>query len=633
MKNSLHNGSLIKQTINSLSNRYKIDDIESAIIEMFLEKKKIRNVKNKLIQERLQYSKKTNEIKFQLNKVLIELDLKTIERIFELLIPAKDRKTNGAFYTPNSIVQYIVAETIKEVGYICDPSCGSGAFLVESVKKIRELTGKSIISIIEKYIYGCDILDYAVRRAKLILSLLALENKEDKENIKFNIICGDSLLLNWKKRFPHIVKSSSLDSYFSEEFKAQGFDIILGNPPYLRIQDLSEETKNKLRKKWDIISSGNFNIYFAFFELAKKLVKRNGRIGYIVPNNFFTSLAALKLRKWMQKHQIIEKIIDFNHLQIFEDVTTYTCIVILRNSKKSKFQYALVDKLEQVDSLCKLTFSTIKFADLNPKKWRLMNEVDFANIKKIENIGVPLGKMTSIRSGLATLKDSIYFVDSSKSKGEYYIKKYKNHEYLIEKEITRKIVKISTVKTNEDIINNTLRIIYPYERTSNNSIAIIPEAKLRKKYPKCYEYLISAKEELLTRDKGKRKYIEWYAYGRGQGLDMHGIKILTPTFSKKPRFLIDWDEDSFFCNGYGIFVNSSKRDVIVLQKILNSKIMEYYIYKTSVLLEGGYPCFQKNFIELFSIPHLTEEEKNMIYRETNISKIDEFLIKKYGVDL
>ena len=126
-----------------------------------------------------------------------------------------------------------------------------------------------------------------------------------------------------------------------------------------------------------------------------------------------------------------------------------------------------------------------------------------------------------------------------------------------------------------------------------------------KKYPKCYEYLYAIKNELSKRDKGKKKYESWYAYGRKQGVDTYGLKLLTPTFSKKPRFLLDSDEFSLFCNGYAIFEKNGV-DLRIIQKILNSIVMDYYINKTSVNIEGGFPCFQKNFIELFSIPNCND---------------------------
>ena len=169
------------------------------------------------------------------------------------------------------------------------------------------------------------------------------------------------------------------------------------------------------------------------------------------------------------------------------------------------------------------------------------------------------------------------------------------------------------------------------------------------KYPYCYEYLLSAKEELLARDKGKIKYNPFYAWGRTQGLTRVGKKILNPTFSQYPRFLVVEDKEAFFTNGYGIFFKESTNcynlfgdmehvlskieNIDIVQKVLNSEIMHYYISKTSVSIEGGYPCYQKNFIEKFTIPDFSSREVSELRSLSGQRDINLFLMEKYHVNL
>ena len=194
------------------------------------------------------------------------------------------------------------------------------------------------------------------------------------------------------------------------------------------------------------------------------------------------------------------------------------------------------------------------------------------------------------------------------------------------------------LKNQEEINNNKKRIIFPYKQIGKKFVAM-NEYELKNKFPECYLYLIEVKDELATRDKGKRKYEEWFAYARTQGLNFYGRKLMTPTFSSYPRFLFENNEDSLFCNGYSLYAKIEDKlfeeqiDFKVLQKILNSKIMDYYTKKTSVSLDGGYPCYQKNFIELFSIPQISKEENQYLLKETDKNKINNFLIKKYGLNL
>ena len=141
------------------------------------------------------------------------------------------------------------------------------------------------------------------------------------------------------------------------------------------------------------------------------------------------------------------------------------------------------------------------------------------------------------------------------------------------------------------------------------------------------------------------KYDPFFAWGRTQGLTKQGKKILTPTFSKFPRFLVVDDEQSFFTNGYGVFFKdapvslfddfsnplSNESNIDVVQKILNSSLMHYYVTKTSVAIEGGYPCYQKNFIERFTIPELSSNEIAEIRAMISTDEIDDFLCSKYGL--
>jgi hypothetical protein len=207
------------------------------------------------------------------------------------------------------------------------------------------------------------------------------------------------------------------------------------------------------------------------------------------------------------------------------------------------------------------------------------------------------------------------------------------------------VYKISDFKTQSDILQNARRIIFPYK--VNGSASIIDEDIFQVKYPYCYEYLLSVKDELLARDKGKVKYNPFYAWGRTQGLTRWGKKILNPTFSQHPRFLVVEDEEALFTNGYGIFFKesshndslfgthslSSIKNIDVVQKVLNSDIMHYYISRTSVAIEGGYPCYQKNFIEKFTIPELSHREVSELRSLSDRIGINMFLADKYQINL
>ena len=149
------------------------------------------------------------------------------------------------------------------------------------------------------------------------------------------------------------------------------------------------------------------------------------------------------------------------------------------------------------------------------------------------------------------------------------------------------------------------------------------------KNPLTYKYLLARKDELDGRDKGKPNNVSWYAYGRTQGLNKFGNKLLFPTFASVPRFTMVEDEYALFCNGYAVFENDYI-DLEVLRRILNSIIMQYYVNSTSYAIEGGYYCYQKKYIEKFSLPYFTDNEKVQIIQMSK-EDLDAFLIEKYGL--
>jgi methylase of polypeptide subunit release factors len=552
--------------------------------------------------------------------------IKELENYLELIIPFNDRKFNGAFFTPDYIIDFIINEIQpKENDTNLDPSCGCGAFLVGLTDYYRKTFNKPIKKIINENIFGSDILEYNIQRAKLILTIYALQFGEYLKEKDFNLYHQDSLRADWK----------------------QNFDSIVGNPPYVKFQDLSDENRNYLANQWTTVEGGTFNLYFAFFELGYKLLKPTGKLGYITPNNYFTSLAGESLRRYFHNQKCVTRIIDFSHKKVF-DAQTYTAITFLNKQHNKAINYERIKEDYSPELfLANANGSPNYLENLNVKKWRLLKTDEQENIKIIEAIGTPIGKLFDICAGIATLKDDVFFVDGSKKKNSFYLKSTEKGTFEIEKEVVKSVYKISDFKTQEEAEQNTRKIIFPYQ-IKKGVATPIAEYDFKKKFPNCYKYLLSEKEILLARDKGKVKYEPFYIWGRTQGLTKTGKKILTPTFSQQPRFLLVEEEDAYFTNGYGFYfkkleTNELFADLInpickvenidVVQKILNSVVMDYYVSRTSVAIEGGYPCYQKNFIEKFTIPELTENDIQTIRSLTEKQEIDDFLIELYQLNL
>ncbi len=538
----------------------------------------------------------------------------------ELLIPTEDKKVNGAFFTPSYIADFIINTIHPDFNAkIIDPSCGSGAFLLAIARYYKTTYCKPISECICENIYGADILNYNIKRCQLLLSLLALSDSETVSVSQMNLFCCDSLKYNWQ----------------------EGFDAVVGNPPYVKFQDMDDDTRTFLINNYRTTQFGTYNLYFAFFELGLRILNSEGKLGYITPNNYFTSLAGESLRAFFRQERSIYRIVDFNAAKVF-NVQTYTAISFLNKTKNENIEYDRIKNgVRPVSFLQNLEFTNNPYSSLDDSKWRLLCGEERSNISKIEGCGESIGSLFDICVGIATLKDEVYFIQPISENDKYYNITRNGNSFKIEKNITRSVVKISDVKTPEDINRNTRRIIFPYVSIKGKATAI-EEDTMQSEYPECYKYLLSVKELLAQRGKGKHVYSPFYAYGRTQGLNRTGIKLLTPTFSKTPRFLFDKDPNGFFTNGYGVYLRPQQakglfncnliampENLDVMQKILNSIIMEYYVDKTSVAIEGGYPCYQKNFIERFSVPDFTKSEIDELRALKTPYEINDYLIDKY----
>lgn len=614
-----------KRILNQMIQTHDITSVEQHLIYSYLINNKLNFEQCSILSNYFKDFEQNVQLLFDASSFNI-LNIKELETYLELLIPVEDRKFNGAFFTPDYIIDFIINEIKpKEDDANLDPSCGCGAFMVGLAEYYKQTFNKPIKKIIKENIYGSDILEYNIIRAKLILTIYALQNGEILSESDFNLYNQDSLRTTWKL----------------------SFDNIVGNPPYVKFQDLTGENRNYLTKHWTTVDGGTFNLYFAFFELGYKLLKTTGKLGYITPNNYFTSLAGEALRKYFLHQKCVTRIIDFSHKKVF-DAQTYTAITFINKKQNNTITY---DRIKEGYSpklfLANANGSPNYLENLNVKKWRLLKTDEQQNIKTIETIGKPIGKLFDICVGIATLKDEIFFIDGNKLKNGCYFKTTNNGTFEIEKEIAKPVYKISDFRTQEEVETNTRKIICPYNIKNGIAVAI-QEDDFKKKFPKCYTYLLSEKENLLARDKGKVIYEPFYVWGRTQGLTRKGKKILNPTFSQHPRFLLVEEDEGFFTNGYGLYFREQEnkslfsdyintitliKNIDVVQKILNSCVMDYYIRRTSVAIEGGYPCYQKNFIEKFTIPELTIEEIETIRSLNSPGDVDEFLINRYQLNI
>lgn len=548
------------------------------------------------------------------------ITLKDIERYVEENISDDQKGANGVVFTPQYIIKYILenCNINSDAAKIIDPSCGGGSFLLECATFMSNKFNKSYREIIENNLYGIDIVPKFVECTKLLLALLCLIHNENPINLKFNVICTNSLNTKWE-----------------ELFKVTGFDHIIGNPPYSNAHDLDDEMAKFIKKTFKTTKKGTSNIFYAFIEKSMDSMTKDGTLGFIIPNNYLSITAAQPLRKLLKESKTISKIVDFNDNMVFRPVRTYNSLLFLNNNKQDLFQYTVLNTTENIEEdLYSATFNNYLTADLEDSGWKLLPNDILQHIHQIESFDEKIKKY--IHTGIATLRDDLYIVDGYDESSSCYYKIFNSKKYSIESSIVRNLYKISEIKSEDSIKQAVKKIIFPYttsyqtnqinqEKTRSNTI--IPENVMASKYPHCYEYFCAVKDELAKRDAGRKIEPVWYAYGRTQGLNYIGRKLVFPTFSSKPKFMLLEDEDALFCNGYA-FCEEPGISIKLIQNIINSQIMDYYVSSTSYPIEGGYYCYQKKFIQNFSIPPLTEMEKELILTGSK-EEIDTLLVHKY----
>jgi hypothetical protein len=610
----------MKQQVFKYLSQYSANpkDVDRLIISAFLNINKLKPKENKLLKaysigsdEKKEYASLIQFIQV-INSDTKEFGFEELIELFEFVISPADRIINGAIYTPQKIRSFIVFGAFEKVCTlddqikISDIAMGCGGFLFNASIELKNRTGKTYSEIFRNNIFGLDIQEYSVTRTKLLLSLLALHSGEDTIEFDFNLFQGDSLDFNWSSKFDNFI----------------GFNIILGNPPYVCARNLETETKEKL-KNWEVCKSGNSDLYIPFFQIAIENLADNGILGFITMNSFFKSLNGRALRDYFQRKELAISIIDFGSEQIFKSKSTYTCICFIENIKQDFILYSQSDgkKFEE-----KQSFNKINYCILDSKKgWNLK---DNKTISKIESTGIPFGELYQTRHGIATLKNDIYiFRPVDEDDNFFYLQN--GSLYRIEKGICKDIV--NSNKLSREISLNKLKekVIFPYNQEDKPKL--LDEILLKEKFPEAYKYLQNKRRILEERDKGKGNYENWFAFGRNQSLEKIKNKMFFPKYSDRtPNFIVNSDDDLLFYNGLAV-VGRSESEMIIIKKIMESNIFWYYIKTTSKPYSSDYYSLNGNYINNFGVCELTDIEKRFLISETDQKILNDFFEEKYAL--
>jgi len=544
-------------------------------------------------------------------------DFENLIELFEFVVSPADKIVNGAVYTPRFIRNYIIDrlferhyKPIDEL-FCADISCGCGGFLLNMAEKINRITGSTFANIFQTNLYGLDITEYSINRAKILLSLFALFHGED-DTFTFNLEIGNALSYKWQEKFPLLLENG-------------GFDIVAGNPPYVTSRNMDEESL-QLMSNWSVASTGHPDLYIPFFQIGYENLSPNGELGYITVNTFMKSINGRSLRDYFAENQIGIRILNFGGEQIFKGRNTYTCLFFTERDS-SGIEYLRADS-GQLSQISEVLFYRFSYENLNNRDgWNLVNNRQTeVFIRKIEGVGKPFKSLYATKNGIATLKNDVYKFTATKEEDDYYYFQDEGNQIVVEKAICRSIVNANKLKSTSDLLDKEEKIIFPYY-VIDGIVKIIPQMEFIDKYPRAFEYLKSKKSLLAKRDKGKREYEEWYAYGRRQSMDINLYKLFFPHICERPTFVISEDKDLLFYNGIAA-VSENKEDLLILKSLLQSDIFFDYIKATTKDYASGYISMSRNFIKNFGIYQMNPQEKLDLLS----SKCPNDLINKwYGV--
>ncbi len=454
--------------------------------------------------------------------------------------------------------------------------------------------------------------------------------------------------MSYLKFLPEVYEDSSkLEAIkmfdWQTEFGGDGFDAIVGNPPYIRVQNMVRYSPDEYAyyksefSGYQTAASDLLDKYFLFIERAWGLLNKDGVIGYIVPHMFMNIMSGDVMRRFLLERQTVKKIIHFGTHQAFKKRSTYTCILILTKEEQKTFDIAFVKEWNRFLFDHNVGFESLDEQSLGETPWTFIPGQVNDRLLEIEDKCLPLESLADIFVGVQTSADKKYIIYAEREDDKYAYFTDKNKvPRKVEKGILRKSIYDARLSKYEKIAANSY-IIFPYENVCGKP-RLIDIGAMRKEYPHTLAYLSDFREELDKRNMPGRIEDNWYAYGRGQSIRrfISGKHLIWPVLSLDSNYVFDDEMVVFTGGGNGPFYGiEMKKDTIesifYIQAILNHWLMEMLVKKSASIFRGGYYSHGKQFIAKLPIYHIDWNDKGEVAKhDAIVSKVHliEDLIKR-----
>ncbi len=541
---------------------------------------------------------------------------------------------------------------------IVDPACGSGSFLLVAFQTLMDahlawyrennpkkhtkevflapgqddnnyrLTTTEKRRILLHSIYGVDIDRQAVEVTKLSLLLRVLEG-ENAETLKqhalfgeralpsleANIKCGNSLLsfrdlpgqgslYSDDEGSSRRINPFSWEAAFPEVFKAGGFDTVIGNPPYIRIQTMKKWAAQEVeiyKSLYKSAASGNYDVYAVFVEKGLQLLNKSGRLGFIVPHKFFNAKYGEALRNLISEGGHLAEIVHFGDQQVFSGATTYTCLLFLDRLGPRSVRFSKVADLAAWRSSGKADIAPISSAAVSRAEWNFAAGEGAALMRRLSRLPLRLGDVADIFVGVQTSADEVFILDfvGETNTELRLLSRSLNREVRLEKGLMKPIVSGVDVKRFAPLPSRQY-ILFPY-KVAQERATLLAFSEIARAYPQVAQYLRDNRDRLQDRERGKFRDDEWYRFGRSQNLGIQGRrKLCIPRLVTDLAATIDDDGSRFLDNvdvgGLSVKAAFAHLDLWWLLALLNSRLLRFYFPSVSAPFRGGFRSANRQFL-------------------------------------
>ena len=510
---------------------------------------------------------------------------------------------------------------------VVDPACGSGSFLIRaydellnyhaaaSGKPVSELDQWDRLPVLNRNIFGVDLDGQAVEIARLNLLLRSLARREILPSLADNIRRGSSLISGAESKLEKYFGKSwnekrpfDWHNEFAPAVQSGDFDVVIGNPPYVRIQTLPRDEADYYRDHFSS-ASGSFDIYVLFLEKGIELLKPGGRLGFICSSKFLKSQYGTGILQHIKKNCTVENIIDLSAQTVFAEATTYPAIVVLKKeSSNAPLYYVSVPQgvtdspvtsaldLEGVPAVVTDQESTTK------RMWPPLAKDDTLWEKLTANTD-PLGKIAERTFvGLQTSADKVYILEKLGDAGPGLVRvrsQATGRVHELESELLKPLLSGHDIKRYGVPVPQRL-LLFPY-RVKEGKADLIPAEDFANSFPKCWEYLMQQRSTLEDREHGKMRHERWYAYVYPKNLALHVLpKLAIPRLVKHLEAVYD-ESGSFHLDnvdvGGVILKDGSRENYLYLLGLLHSQVLDFCFRRISAPFRGGFRSANRQFIE------------------------------------